>query len=241
MNEEIVKTVKWSDAKELLAALANKNLGRAKNNKPADFNEFVTAYPAVTQKRMFDFLENIVLRNSLNDVTSLAVIAEDSCLFSAEAVTAIDIVLRHLKTLNTGGKLKSLWGYLDTDKKAVIHFINKGGWYAEAYFSSSENFSVIHLLKTAEGQRHFIPVAFIKDMSKATAKVSLTGGFCLHDYLPRVKYDFLSKGGKQGKNGSKNGKSSRNGRDSSGIYCTSSDFGRDSGEIRGRHDKWDGL
>ena len=99
MNQEIVKTVKWSDAKELLSALANKNLGRAKNNKPADFNEFVTAYPTVTQKRMFDFLEGIVLRNSLSDVTSLAVIAEDSCLFSAEAVTAIDIVLRHLKTL----------------------------------------------------------------------------------------------------------------------------------------------
>lgn len=119
MNQEIVKTVKWSDAKELLSALANKNLGRAKNNKPADFNEFVTAYPTVTQKRMFDFLEGIVLRNSLSDVTSLAVIAEDSCLFSAEAVTAIDIVLRHLKTLNTGGKLKSLWGYLDTDKKPL--------------------------------------------------------------------------------------------------------------------------
>ena len=169
MNQEIVKTVKWSDAKELLSALANKNLGRAKNNKPADFNEFVTAYPTVTQKRMFDFLEGIVLRNSLSDVTSLAVIAEDSCLFSAEAVTAIDIVLRHLKTLNTGGKLKSLWGYLDTDKKAVIHFINKGGWYAEAYFSSSEDFSVIHLLKTAEGQKLFIPVAFIRDMSKAAA------------------------------------------------------------------------
>lgn len=30
MNQEIVKTVKWSDAKELLSALANKNLGRAK-------------------------------------------------------------------------------------------------------------------------------------------------------------------------------------------------------------------
>lgn len=126
MNQEIVKTVKWSDAKELLSALANKNLGRAKNNKPADFNEFVTAYPTVTQKRMFDFLEGIVLRNSLSDVTSLAVIAEDSCLFSAEAVTAIDIVLRHLKTLNTGGKLKSLWGYLDTDKKSRYPLYQQG-------------------------------------------------------------------------------------------------------------------
>ena len=228
MNQEIVKTVKWSDAKELLSALANKNLGRAKNNKPADFNEFVTAYPTVTQKRMFDFLEGIVLRNSLSDVTSLAVIAEDSCLFSAEAVTAIDIVLRHLKTLNTGGKLKSLWGYLDTDKKAVIHFINKGGWYAEAYFSSSEDFSVIHLLTTAEGQKLFIPVAFIRDMSKAAAKVSVTGGFCLHDYLPRVKYDFLSKGGKQGKNGNKNGKSKNGGK-------------KENNGSQGRHDKWDGL
>ena len=56
MNQEIVKTVKWSDAKELLSALANKNLGRAKNNKPADFNEFVTAYPTVTQKLLWPLL-----------------------------------------------------------------------------------------------------------------------------------------------------------------------------------------
>lgn len=103
-----------------------------------------------------------------------------------------------------------MWGYLDTDQKSQLStFINKGGWYAEAYFSSSEDFSVIHLLKTAEGQKLFIPVAFIRDMSKAAAKVSVTGGFCLHDYLPRVKYDFLSKGGKQGKNGNKNGKSQK--------------------------------
>lgn len=197
MDEKIVKTVMWSDAKALVTALASQNLGRANNKKPADFCEFVVAYPMVSRKRMVDFLENVVLHKSLSDVTSMATVAEDSCLFSADTATAIEVVLRHLNKLNTGGKLQSLWGFLDDDKKAVIHFVNKGGWYAEAYFSSPTEFSVIHLMTSSQGEKFFIPVAFVKDLSKLAAKVSLTGNFCLHDYLPRTKFDFLSKGGKK--------------------------------------------
>lgn len=199
MDEKIVKTVTWSDAKALLSALASKNLGRANNKKPADFCEFVVSYPTVTRRRMVDFLENVVLNNQLSDVTSMATTAEDSCLFSAEHVTAIEVMLRHLNKLNTGGKLQSLWAFLDDDKKAIIHFINKGGWYVEAFFCSPEEFSVVHLMTSSRGEKFFIPVAFIKDLSKLAAKVSLTGNFCLQDYLPRTKFGFLSKGGKQSK------------------------------------------
>ncbi len=197
MEEKIVKTVAWSDAKALVTALASQNLGRANNKKPADFCEFIVAYPMITRKRMVDFLENIVLNKSLSDVTSMATVAEDSCLFSTETATALEVVLRHLNKLNNGGKLQSLWGFLDDDKKAVIHFVNKGGWYAEAYFSSPTEFSVVHLMLSSQGEKFFIPVTFVKDLSKLAAKVSLTGNFCLHDYLPRTKFDFLSKGGKQ--------------------------------------------
>ena len=125
MEEKIVKTVAWSDAKALVTALASQNLGRANNKKPADFCEFIVAYPMITRKRMVDFLENIVLNKSLSDVTSMATAAEDGCLFSTETATALEVVLRHLNKLNNGGKLQSLWGFLDDDKKAVIHFVNK--------------------------------------------------------------------------------------------------------------------
>lgn len=222
MNEKIVKTVAWSDAKVLLAALASRNLGRANNKKPADFCEFIVAYPTVSRKRMVEFLENVVLNKTLNDVTSMATTAEDSCLFSAETSTAIEVMLRHLNTLNTGGRLQSLWGFLDDDKKAVIHFVNKGGWYAEAYFYSPDEFSVVHLMTSSQGEKFFIPVAFTKDLSKFAAKVSLTGNFCLHDYLPRIKGDLLSKGGKKGKTSSH----SENKSETSSKHT---------------HDRWDGL
>ena len=208
MDEKIVKTVTWSDAKALLSALASKNLGRANNKRPADFCEFVVSYPTVTRRRMVEFLENVVLNNQLSDVTSMATTAEDSCLFSAEHATAIEVMLRHLNKLSTGGKLQSLWAFLDDDKKAIIHFINKGGWYAEAFFCSPEEFSVVHLMTSSRGEKFFIPVAFVRDLSKLAAKVSLTGNFCLQDYLPRTKFDFLSKGGKNGKS-EKNGKNGK--------------------------------
>lgn len=222
MEEKIVKTVAWSDAKALVTALASQNLGRANNKKPADFCEFVVAYPMVSRKRMVDFLENVVLHKSLSDVTSIATTAEDSCLFSAETATAIEVILRHLNTLNTGGKLQSLWGFLDDDKKAVIHFVNKGGWYAEAYFSSPEDFSVVHLMISNRGDKFFIPVTFTRDLSKFVSKVSLTGGFCLHDYLPRIKGDLLSKGGKKGKSSSQSTKQSEH-------------------TSKHSHDRWDSL
>lgn len=222
MDEKIVKTVMWSDAKVLLSALASKNLGRANNKKPADFCEFVVSYPTVTRRRMVEFLENVVLNKTLSDVTSMATVAEDSCLFSAETATAIEVMLRHLKTLNTGGRLQSLWGFLDDDKKAVIHFVNKGGWYAEAYFSSPDEFSVVHLMSSSQGDKFFIPVAFVKDLSKLVTKVSLTGNFCLHDYLPRIKGDLLSKGGKKSK-------------------CDSSSADESKTSSKRFHDRWDGL
>ncbi len=212
MEERIIKTVTWSEAKELLTTLAVEKLGRL-HKKPANFCEFIVSYPTVSRKRMTDFLNTVVLDEKLEDVTSIATTAEDSCLFSAETATAIEIMLRHLNTLNTGGKLKSLWGFLDDDKKAVIHFVNKGGWYAEAYFSSPEDFSVVHLMTSSRGEKFFIPVTFVTDLSKLATKVSLHGGVCLHDYLPRIKGDFLSRGGKRHKNAASNERHKRRFRD----------------------------
>ena len=218
MEERILKTIMWSDAKGVVVSLASKNLGRAQNDKPADFNEFIVSYPAVSRQRMSDFLNRIVLRNALKDVTNQSTHAEDSCLLDASTATSVEIMLRHLQTLNTGGKIKSLWAFLDTEKKAVVHFVNKKGWYAEAYFSSPDEFSVLHLLEAPDGQKSFIPVTFTQDLSKLMSKVGRLGGFCLHDYFPRVKCDFLSKKGRKNKTSDKPAKSGG-----------------------GRHDKWDGL
>lgn len=221
MDEKVIKTILWSDAKGLLASLASKNLGRAANKKkPADFSEFIKAYPAVSRRRMLDFLEDIAMRNAFRDVTSEATIAEDCCLFAPETATSLEIILRHLRTLNTGGILKSLWGFLDEDKKAVIHFVKKGKdrWYAEAYFNSPEELSVLHLWSAPDGEKSFLPVTFTSDLSKISAQASAMGAFCLHDYLPRYKGDLLSKKGHKKSSSEKKSESS----------------GR-------RHDKWDSL
>ncbi len=220
MNEKILKTVKWSDAKELISSRADRSFGRAKKGKPADFNGFIVAYPTVTIRRMADFLNGIVLDDVLKDVTDEFLLTEDSCLLDASTATSIEIMLRYLRTLNTGGKIKSLWAYLDTEEKAVVHFINRKGWYAEAYFSCSDNMSVLHLLVSPDGEKSFIPVTFTSDLSRFTREVRLRGGFCLHDYLPRVKCNFLSKKGR------KNESSASNKLENSGVE---------------RHDKWDSL
>ncbi len=197
MNEKIVKTVLWSDAKELLAALASQNLGRAKNNKPAGFCEFMQAYPSLPIKKIGNFLEDIISRHVLPDVSQKVTFSEDSCLFAAHDVTALDIILRYLRILNSGGKIEALWAFLDRDKKAVIHFVNKGGWYVEAFFSCPEEFSAIHLLKNSRNENLFILVSMMPDLSKLVSRVSLRGNFCLQEYLPREQGDFLSKKGKK--------------------------------------------
>lgn len=211
----MIKTVMWSESKALFITLAGKSLGKPKNGKPADFAEFIFSYPAVMQKKMYNFLFETARRGNLRDVTNETLMAEDCCLLSIETATAIEIMLRHLKTLNAGGRLKSLWCYLDTEKKAVVHFVNKGGWYAEAFFAANEDFSALHLL-SEDGMNHFIPVVFAKDISKEVQKAGVTGGVFLHDYLPRVKGDLLSK--KSHKSGKKQDEKPKGSRQNSGTH-----------------------
>ncbi len=211
MDNLNIQTVQWSDSKALFITLASQCFGRAKNNKPADFNEFVAAYPMILKKRMYAFLEDGIKRKGLQDITLQATTAEDKCLLSAENATSIEVMLRYLNKLNAGEKIWSLWCYLDSERKAVVHFVNKGGWYAEAFFSCNEDFSVLHLIDS-DGEKTFIPAVFCKDISKYASKVILTGSHWLQDYLPRIKGDFLSKGGKQGKNSPKGKNETKNGK-----------------------------
>lgn len=184
----------------MLATLCQKNLSKTEN-----FAQFVFGHP-LPRKRMYDFLLKAVIRKSLEDATTEAVFSEDACLFDATGLSSLDIICRHLRILDTGGKIGSVWCWLDEDKKAVVHFLQKGGWYAEAYFASNENFSVLHLLENGE-QKHFVPVVFTNNLQEVSAKVASMRGIYLHNYLPRVKYDLLSKSGKQSK---KNFSSSQN-------------------------------
>lgn len=234
MNDEIIKTVKWSDAKELLVALASENFGSV-DKQPADFNEFILAYPTVSPKRIAALLREVITDEELADVTTETLSAENDCLFSASESTSLEIVHRYLKTLNEGGKIRSLWGFLDTEKKAVIHFVNRGGWFAEAFFSCPDDFSVIHMLKTENNSFLFIPVTFTSDLNKLLSADSLTGNFCLQSYLPHITGDFLSKGGKYSPHEKHNrgAKSPHNGKNKKG---------KNNGKSRtNRHDRGDLL
>ncbi len=199
MDINIIKTIQWSDSEETILALAEKCLGKPKNGKPRDFVEFISAYPAVDYKRMVAFVEKVVQRHTLADITSMAAISEDSCLFSfsSDSPTALEIILSSLRVLNTGGVLPSLWCFLDCDMKAVVHFVNKTGWCAEAFFLCNEDFSVLHLINDGK-DTHFVPVIFTTDISRLAAKASQNEDSYLRQYLPRDLYSFLSnKSGKK--------------------------------------------
>ncbi|MCM1323439.1 MAG: hypothetical protein NC218_04695, partial [Acetobacter sp.] len=190
-------TIDWSECEVLLTALAKESLGRPRKGKVNNFSDFIRAYAAIDLKTMESFLRDNGRRLLWSDNTSVALISEDACLFSCEPASALEIVLRHLDTLNTGGKLPALWCFLDEEKRAVVHFVNHKGWYAEVYCSCSENFSVLHLIDD-EVRDVFVPVVFAEDISHFISLAEANGSYCLQKYLPRVTHDFLSnKSGKK--------------------------------------------
>lgn len=192
MEENVLKTLQWSECGELLTALAVKNFGHPKKGSVSDFADFIRSF-AADRKQMAAFLDKNANRRSFEDCSSIATALEDACLFSCEPASALEIISRHLKILNTGGKLPALWCFLDEECKAVVHFVNRKGWYAEAFFDCNEDFSVLHLLKN-EKETSFLPVVFTKNIANY---VSPAQGF-LQTYLPRDAFQFLSKkGGKK--------------------------------------------
>lgn len=196
-TENVVKTIEWSQSEALLKTLALQNLGRPQKGKQADFAAFIRSYPDTKLSKMAVFLEGIAKRHDVSDVTSLASISEDACLFSCGPASAVEIILRHLQTLNSGGKVDALWCFLDEDKRAVAHFINQNGWYAEAFFLCNEDFSVLHLLED-NGNMLFLPAVFSRDISEQTTLAEAAGSVILQTYLPRELYGLLAnKSGKK--------------------------------------------
>jgi len=199
MNTNVVKTIEWYQSEAILKTLALKNLGRPQKGKQADFAAFIRSYPGTKLPKMAFFLGGFAKRRDVSDVTSLACISEDACLFSCGPASAVEIILRYLRILNTGGKVDALWCFLDEDKRAVVHFINQGGWYAEAFFLCNEGFSVLHLLE-GDGNMFFMPAVFAQNISEQVLMAEKAGGIVLQTYLPRELYDFLAnKSGKKKK------------------------------------------
>lgn len=193
-----MKTVIWSDCKDVLADQAKRRLGApCYKKKVENFVEFISSYPTITKKKICAFFNDVVMKPSLKDETEVVVASEDSCLCVKMIVSSVDIIVRYLNILNTGGKINSLWCYLDRDKEAVVHFVNKCGWYAEGYFSCSKNFSALHFIRE-DSNAEFIPVVFSTDMSKVFQNVALNGGHFLQDYLPRDIGDFIPKNKSRG-------------------------------------------
>lgn len=199
MDIIVSKTMLWSECKDIILPLAKLSLGKPKNSKPANFAEFVTAYPSICYGRIRPFLEEVSLRKCISDITDIALVSEDACLFSTEPGSAMEIISGHLRILNSGGKLPSLWCYLDCDEKAIVHFVNKSGWYAEAFFSCNEDFSVMHLFNDGWANQ-FMPVVFTTELEKYKGLAIKEGGNCLRQYKACDLYSFLSKSGKKNKN-----------------------------------------
>lgn len=199
MDINVIKTINWSECKDIILPLAGKCFGKPKSGTPEDFTALIKAYPAVNRKLMLDFLAKKMQRKSIGDITGITLVSEDSCLFSTESGSALEIIADYLRILNTGGRLPSLWCYLDTDEKAIIHFVNKSGWYAEAFFACNEDFSAMHLFSDGK-ETHFLPVVFTTNLAKYKEQAVRDGENCLRQYKPRELYSFLSnKSGKKKK------------------------------------------
>ena len=195
-----IKTVNWMGSKELFTVSARQRFGKARPLHPRHFVEFIEAYNTVPLKAMTAFLEKIIMRNDLEDYTKWAETSEDACLFSldSEAPAVLSIVDRYLRQLNVGAQVPALWCYVDDEKKVVAHFVSRKGWFVELYVQSVDEDSALHLVDTVNG-KYFVPVVFTADLNRYAQAADLRGSLILHDYLPREKFDFLSKGGKRGK------------------------------------------
>lgn len=201
---KIIKTIQWTAESKGLFALCARTckLGTAINANPCNFVEFVAAYPNRDLKSLAGFFKRYLLNDRFkdHDVSDIATLTEDSCLFSTDgnAASALDIVLSYLKILNTGGRVPAFWCYLDEDKKAIVHFVNRQGFYAELYCLTNEDSSVIHLVDAENGYCNIIPVIFAKEFPKEVVRITaVSGNNVLHEYLPRERFDLLSKGGKK--------------------------------------------
>ena len=168
------------------------NIGASKAKKAKNFLTYVFDTPMKVSK-MYDFFVEATKKHPTKDASEPVFELEDKALFDASVASAIDIILRHLKHLDQGEENKAHWCYLDAEKKAVVHFINKSGWYAEAYFLGEMELSFLHLVEDDFGHKALVPVMFVKDISEYKAKVAVTGGVYLQEYLPRETFEFLGK------------------------------------------------
>ena len=198
--EKTIKTLLWTDGCLSLfkkcARLAK--LGSAQNRKPKNFVEFFAAYPNADVQSLLGCVRLIGKYAGFvsDDVTHVTTFTEDACLFSTEgdAAGALDVIICHLEGLGRGQRVPSLWCFLDEERKAVVHFVNKHGYYAELYCRCNENSSALHFV-TQDEQGYVIPVVFVQEdlFESFWSSADACGGYCLRDYLPRVKGDLLSK------------------------------------------------
>ena len=204
MEKRILRTVDWSDCVALLTILEMKYFGKPKRQKNSNFEEFIKSF-TTNRKQMDVFLAKNVNRHIFADYTERTKAIEDACLFSQ--APALDIICRHLRALDSGKELPTLWCFLDEERKAVVHFIYREGWYAEAYFTCDTDFSVLHLLE-GEDEATFIPVVFSDDIARYVALAERGGSYLLQTYLPRESFQLLSKRGGKNKDKKKDALSS---------------------------------
>jgi len=199
---EIIRTIQWPAESPGLFTLCARmsKLGEARDAHPSNFVELIAAYENCSYQDLVNFAKRWVMSDRFKgaDVTRYATLSEDRCLFATHGTheEALDIVVRYLDILNTTETKHSPWAFLDMQKKAAVHFVDRQGYYAELYCQSIENCSVLHLLKN-HGQYLFVPVVFVPELPKEVVMNASLDGVCLQDYLPREKFDFLSKGGKK--------------------------------------------
>lgn len=196
---ENISTISWAHCNDLFLHGAQRVWGNDvfSQFRPTDFVKLLTSLSHVQADTLNYWVYRMIKGYQFQDFTRTVVPDEDACLFSApknDAPVLLSILILYLQNSKT---ITDDWCYLDMEMKALAHFVkrNDGTWYCELYCLGAADASYLHVIN--DGYWDFlIPVCFMKDKEKFTLFCQSKVGkksCVLRDYLPKDKFDFLSR------------------------------------------------
>lgn len=192
LMEKYIKTISWKDSGTIFLKEAQWVWGEdIYKSLPTDFRSFIRTLSDVSSDVLTFWLDTVTDSYHFPDLTEAVTQDEDACLFktNSESPVLLDIVVDYL--LYYTQKLPAEWCYLDSEKKAIAHFVRRNdGVYAEIYCLGKENSSYLHF-KAKGYHKIIIPVTFIEEptlllLQKKCMRI-------LRDYLPRETGSLLSR------------------------------------------------
>jgi hypothetical protein len=181
------KTIDWAEAKDLLLKEATETFGAPLFGEYIDsFVDFTRAYSFINLKKLTDWLVKFAENPRFTNVSDKVCEMENATLFSKDT-PAWELILQAPENLTA-------WKYLDTEQNGVVHYAYNylTATYLEAFFCTKEESSYLHLCEH-KGKMQIIPVLFTPEFESFRLAADINGARSIRAYLPREKFQFLSK------------------------------------------------